>query len=83
MKTTLQFPNASRMRCTASTRPSRRNFLASSGALVLSVGISTVPGARVLAQAATQALSRPRFPAARHLDRHPSRQHRHVLRRQD
>src|SRR5690606_18160059 len=29
---------------------SRRNFLASSGALVLSVGMSAIPGARVLAQ---------------------------------
>ncbi|MEY3660378.1 MAG: hypothetical protein RLZZ169_1203, partial [Pseudomonadota bacterium] len=31
---------------------SRRQFLASSGALVLSVGASALPGARVLAQAA-------------------------------
>jgi CO/xanthine dehydrogenase Mo-binding subunit len=52
MSTTLQLPQAiedALLRINPST--SRRHFLASSGALVLSLGLGTVPGARVLAQA--------------------------------
>lgn len=52
MNTKFQFPKAledALRRINPST--SRRNFLASSGALVLSLGIGSVPGARVLAQA--------------------------------
>ena len=52
MSTSFQFPKAiedALKRINPST--SRRNFLASSGALVLSLGIGAMPGARVLAQA--------------------------------
>jgi nicotinate dehydrogenase subunit B len=52
MSTTLQLPKViedALQRVNPST--SRRNFLASSGALVLSLGIGSLPGARVLAQA--------------------------------
>jgi len=53
MSTTLQLPQAiedALNRINPST--SRRNFLASSGALVLSVGMGALPGARLLAQTA-------------------------------
>jgi len=52
MSKTLQLPKAMEaalQRINPST--SRRNFLASSGALVLSLGMGSLPGARVLAQA--------------------------------
>jgi CO/xanthine dehydrogenase Mo-binding subunit len=52
MNTTLQLPKAiedALHRVNPST--SRRNFLASSGALVLSLGMGSLPGGRVLAQA--------------------------------
>jgi nicotinate dehydrogenase subunit B len=52
MTTPLQLPQAieaALLRINPST--SRRNFLASSGALVLSLGLNAVPGARVMAQA--------------------------------
>ncbi|MDT8399178.1 MAG: molybdopterin cofactor-binding domain-containing protein, partial [Pseudomonadales bacterium] len=52
MSTSLQFPKAIEAALrSANPSTSRRGFLASSGALVLSLGIGTVPGARVLAQA--------------------------------
>ena len=52
MSTTLQLPKAIEdALCRINPSTSRRNFLASSGALVLSLGIGTVPGARVFAQA--------------------------------
>ncbi len=52
MSTTLELPRAVRD-ALRSINPSvsRRGFLASSGALVLSVGVGTLPGGRVLAQA--------------------------------
>ena len=62
MSTTLQLPQAieaALQRINPST--SRRNFLASSGALVLSLGLGTVPGARVLAQAAAGPYPDPDF----------------------
>jgi CO/xanthine dehydrogenase Mo-binding subunit len=62
MSTTLQLPQAieaALQRLNPST--SRRNFLASSGALVLSLGLGTVPGARVLAQAAAGPYPDPDF----------------------
>ncbi len=62
MSTTLQLPQAieaALQRISPST--SRRNFLASSGALVLSLGLGTVPGARVLAQAAAGPYPDPDF----------------------
>jgi nicotinate dehydrogenase subunit B len=52
MKTTLQLPKAIEAALQGiNPSTSRRNFLASSGALVLSLGMHTIPGSRVLAQA--------------------------------
>ena len=52
MSTPIRFPQALEdALCGINPSTSRRQFLASSGALVLSVGMSAVPGARVLAQA--------------------------------
>lgn len=62
MSTSLQLPQAiedALLRINPAT--SRRRFLASSGALVLSLGLGTVPGARVLAQAAAGPYPDPDF----------------------
>jgi nicotinate dehydrogenase subunit B len=53
MSTTLQFPKAVEDALhQASPSTSRRNFLKSSGALVLSVSLNAIPGGKVFAQAA-------------------------------
>lgn len=53
MSTTLQFPKALEEALQGiNPSTSRRNFLKSSGALVLTLGVGAVPGGRVLAQAA-------------------------------
>jgi CO/xanthine dehydrogenase Mo-binding subunit len=54
MSTTLHFPKAIEDALLRNINPSisRRSFLRSSGALVVSVGVSAIPGRRVLAQAA-------------------------------
>jgi nicotinate dehydrogenase subunit B len=53
MKTPVQFPEAIAAALNGiNPSTSRRKFLASSGALVLSLGLNAVPGARVFAQAA-------------------------------
>ena len=58
---TAKVPAAKGPAAVAPVAPSRRNFLASSGALVLSLGLGTVPGARVLAQAAAGPYPDPDF----------------------
>ncbi len=58
----------------------RREFLKTSGFLIASA--SAIP-LDAFAFQARRALSRSRFPPARFVDRHPRRQHRDLLRRQD
>ncbi len=85
MSTSLQFPKLIEdALLSVNSTTSRRNFLKSSGALVFSLGISSVPGAKAFAAGSRRRpVSRSRLPATRHLDRDSSRQHGNLLCRQD
>ncbi len=81
MSNILQFPKAVEDAILGLNQSSRRSFLKASGALVVSLSIGSLPGARAFAQGAAAAAPagpypRSRLPAGRHVDRESSRQHR-------